>query len=122
MPALRQADPFRLRSDGPGFENALQLWHGPIRLMIVLERFKGWEIGALWEDLKFYVGHRRDFERISVVGHSRLEEWGTLLSRPFFGAKMRFFDVEDRDTAAAWLSEGKGEGRSGLEENTEKLK
>lgn len=87
----------------PELENALRLRPDKLRLMIVLEGFLGWEIGALWEDLKFDVRHRNDFGRIAVLGERRLEAWGTVLSKPFIGAEMRFFDIEERDAARAWL-------------------
>lgn len=89
----------------PEIENALKLREGPLRMMILLEDFRGWEIGALWQDLKFDVRHADDFGRIAVLGDSTLEEWGTTLSNPFFGAEMRYFDLQDRTAARAWLSE-----------------
>lgn len=93
----------------PEIENELALHDAPLRLMIVLEDFQGWEIAALWQDLKFDVRHARDFSRIAVLGDSTLEEWGTALSKPFFGAEMKYFDLQQRAAARAWLSEGGGE-------------
>lgn len=87
----------------PELENALRLRKAPLRMMIVLEDFRGWEIGALWKDLRFDVKHGDDFGRIAVVGESKLEEWGTYLSEPFSGANMRYFDQADRGDARAWL-------------------
>ena len=90
----------------PEIENALSLGDGPTRILIVLEDFRGWDIPGLWEELKFDVKHGQDFGRIAVVGDSRLEEWGTRLSRPFFGAEVRYFDLDDVEEARAWLSDG----------------
>lgn len=90
----------------PELENELQLGRKPLRLMIVLEDFRGWEIGGLWEELRFDARHGDDFGRIAVVGESKLEEWGTRLSKPFLGADMRYFDRDERAAARAWLSEG----------------
>jgi hypothetical protein len=89
----------------PELENELQLHGRPLRLMIVLEDFRGWEIEALWAELRFDIAHGDDFGRIAVVGESGLEEWGTRLSKPFFGSEVRYFDRSDRAAAAAWLSE-----------------
>ena len=89
----------------PKLENALKLRPGKRRLMILLEDFRGWDLRALWEELKFDVRHWNDFGRIAVVGQSRLQEWGTRLSKPLSGARMRYYDAEDRDMARAWLSE-----------------
>jgi len=90
----------------PELENALALAKRPLRLLIVLEDFHGWEIGGLWEELRFDVRHKDDFGRIAVVGDSKLEQWGTYFSKPFFGAEMRYFDWNDRGEAEAWLAGG----------------
>lgn len=89
----------------PEIENALQLNDAPLRLMVVLEDFRGWEIAGLWQELKFDVTRGDDFGRIAVLGESTLEEWGTILSKPFFGAEVRYFDLGDRAAARAWLAE-----------------
>jgi len=91
----------------PQIENELLLRDDPLRLMIVLEGFRGMDIAALWEDLKFEVRHSGDFGRVAVLGESRWEEWATVLSRPFLGSEMRYFDLDDRPAARAWLSEGR---------------
>jgi hypothetical protein len=91
----------------PEIENELLLRDDSLLLMIVLEDFRGWDIAALWEDLKFDVRHSGDFGRIAVLGNSTLEKWGTTLSKPFLGSEMRYFDLKDRAAARAWLSEGR---------------
>lgn len=91
----------------PEIENALVLRDQPLRMMIVLEDFRGWDSGGLWEDLKFDVRHASDFGRIAVLGDSKLEEWGTRLTMPFMGSEVRYFDIGDRATARAWLAEGR---------------
>jgi len=88
----------------PELEHALELSQGALRVMIRLEDFRGWEIGALWRELEFDLKHRGDFGRIAVIGESRLEEWGTTLSAPFAKAEMRFFPTEREDEAEAWLA------------------
>ena len=88
----------------PELEHAMELSEGPLRVLIRLEDFRGWEIGALWRELEFDLKHRGDFGRIAVIGESRLEEWGTTLSAPFAKAEMRFFPTEREDEAEAWLA------------------
>src|SRR3546814_14803791 len=58
----------------PEIENALVLRDEPLRLMIVLEDFRGWYIAALWEDLKLDFSHSGDLGRIPWLGESKLEE------------------------------------------------
>ena len=98
----------------PELENALALARGPLRVLVRLEDFRGWEIGALWRELSFGLEHRGDFGRIAVVGETRLEEWGAALAAPFAGAEMRFFPTERGDEAEAWLASApaaaRGEG------------
>lgn len=89
----------------PELEHELALHDGALRLLVVLEDFRGWEIGALWEELRFDIRHGNDFGRVAVVGESKWEEWGTRLSKPFFGAQVRYFDRAERDQAQAWLAE-----------------
>ncbi len=89
----------------PELEHALALSEGPLRVMIRLEDFRGWEIGALWRELEFDLKYRTDFGRIAVIGETALEKWGTLLSAPFSNAQMQFFPASREADAAAWLAE-----------------
>ncbi|SIO47487.1 SpoIIAA-like [Rhodovulum sp. ES.010] len=91
----------------PELEHAIDLATGALRLLIRLEDFRGWDISALWRDLKFDLKHRGDFGRIAVVGETSLEEWGTALSAPFAKAEMRFFPVAEEALARTWLDEGR---------------
>ena len=89
----------------PELEHAMDLSEGPLRVMIRLEDFQGWEIGALWAELEFDLKYRGDFGRIAVIGEKRLEEWGTSLSAPFARAQMRFFPAGREAEAEAWLAQ-----------------
>jgi hypothetical protein len=48
------------------FGHTVDLANGSLRVLLRLEDFKGWEIGALWEELKFDARHLRDFGRIAL--------------------------------------------------------
>lgn len=79
---------------------------GPIRLLVLLESFTGWEKGAAWDDTDFFFSHRNDFEKIAVVGNPRWE--AEVLA--FTGAGLRkgpvkFFDGTGESAARAWLAE-----------------
>jgi len=87
----------------PEIEQALELANEPLKLMIRLEDFEGWEIGGLWEDMVFSVKRRDAFGRIAVIGESTLEKWGTKLAAPFAGSELRFFPQESEDAARKWL-------------------
>ena len=96
----------------PELEHAMELSDGPLRILMRLEDFQGWEIGALWRELEFDLKHRGDFGRIAVLGETALEKWGTTLSAPFAKAEMRFFPMDCEEDALDWL----GLARSGNDE------
>ena len=88
----------------PEIEHAMTLSQAPLRVMLRLEDFHGWEIGALWQELKFDLKHRGDVARIAVIGETRLEEWAARLSTPFAPAEMRFFSTAQEAEADTWLA------------------
>lgn len=87
----------------PEIEHALGLADGPLRVMIRLEDFEGWEIGGLWQELKFEMKHRGEFGRVAVIGEGLLEQWGAMLAAPFAGAELRFFPGDREQEARDWL-------------------
>lgn len=88
----------------PELDQAIALREGQPRLLILLEDFRGWEIEALWPELRTDLKYRSDFDRVAVAGESNLEHWATVLSKPFFRAEVRYFDRDDLAAAEAWLS------------------
>lgn len=75
----------------------------PVRILIEMDNFRGWDIAGLWEDIKFDVSHYNDIGRVAIVGDKTWEEWGTTLSKPFTKAEMRYFDKSDKTEARNWL-------------------
>ncbi len=52
-----------------------------VRVVVFLaENFSGWEIGAAWDDARFGIQHRNDFEKMAVVGGSKWVKWATKIS------------------------------------------
>ena len=90
----------------PVLENAIRIATAPLRIMVVLEGFQGWDIDALWQELRFDLRHRDDLGRVAILGESKLEEWLSRLSKPFFDAEIRYFDSADRTAARDWLLAG----------------
>jgi hypothetical protein len=78
---------------------------GKLRALVELEHFHGWESGAILEELRFDVAHRKDFDRVAVVGDHKWQDWAIRLTAPFFSGTMRFFDHRRRDEAEAWVRE-----------------
>jgi len=88
----------------PAVETALQS-HGKVRLLAQFEDFRGWDLHAMWDDIKFATQHCADVERIALVGDKKWEEWMAKVCRPFTLAKLRYFDVHDINAAWEWLKE-----------------
>jgi SpoIIAA-like len=86
----------------PEFEGIART-RGPLRLLIELDDFRGWDLPALWEELKFDVAHRRDMASVAIVGDKGWQKWVTLLSKPFFRAHVRYFERDQAADARAWL-------------------
>lgn len=76
--------------------------YGNLRLLIILENFQGWTAGALWEDIKFDFKHFHDFDKIALVGDRNWEKTATLFLKPFTGAELSYFTMEDLDEARNW--------------------
>ena len=80
--------------------------HGKIRIFIEMTRFKGWTLGAAWEDLKLGCKHFNHIERIAIVGDRQWEKAMVKLCRPFTRARIRYFDIGDLPDANDWIHEG----------------
>ena len=77
--------------------------HGKIRLLFDMHDFHGWEVGALWEDLKFGWGHFRDIERLAMVGETKWQAGMSTFCKPFTRAEIRYFDRREADKVLPWL-------------------
>lgn len=79
---------------------------GKVRLLAQFEDFHGWDLHALWDDIKFATKHCLDLERIAMVGDRKWEEWMAKVCKPFTMATVKYFDVSKKDDALTWLKEG----------------
>ena len=76
------------------------------RLLVILENFEGWERGADWNDLDFYISHGRKISRIAIVAEPHWEA----LALAFAGAGVRrtpvkFFPPGELEQARSWLAD-----------------
>lgn len=76
---------------------------GPVRVLIELHDFHGWDLHAAWDDLKLGVTHYSDFERMAMVGENKWEEWMAKLGKPFAKGEIRYFDAHEIEEAWEWL-------------------
>ena len=87
----------------PVVEQAIEA-HRKISLVVEMTDFKGWGLGALWEDIKFDARHFGDFERIAMIGEKQWEAAMAFFCKPFTSADVRFFDHAHVQEAIAWAS------------------
>ena len=78
---------------------------GKVRLLAEFHDFHGWDLHALWDDIKFSTTHCTKIERIALVGDKTWEKWMAAVCKPFTMAKVRYFDVADVGAARTWLQE-----------------
>ena len=78
---------------------------GTIRVLAQLDDFHGWDLHALWDDIKFSTTHCTKIERIALVGDKAWEKWMAKVCKPFTMAKIRYFDVSEIAPAKEWLEE-----------------
>jgi hypothetical protein len=78
---------------------------GTVRLLAQFQDFHGWDLHALWDDIKFSTTHCTKIERIALVGEKTWEKWMAAVCKPFTMAKIRYFDSAEVETAMAWLAE-----------------
>lgn len=83
----------------------LFLEYKKLSFCIKLENFAGFELSALWDDIKFDMKHKGQFGKVAVVGESSLEKWATRFSSLFFSDDMRFFYADQEDQARSWVAQ-----------------
>ena len=76
------------------------------RLLAILENFEGWDRGADWNDLDFYISHGHKISKIAIVAERRWES----LALAFAGAEVRrtpvkCFPPNELGQARGWLAE-----------------
>jgi hypothetical protein len=88
----------------PEFERLIAQ-HGKLRMLFDMTGFHGWEIGAMWEDLKLGINHFSDIEKLAMVGEKQWQHGMATFCKPFTGAAVRYFDHADAAEARKWLAE-----------------
>jgi hypothetical protein len=76
--------------------------HGKLNVLFHMVDFHGWDVAAMWDDIKFDVKHFSDIQRLAMVGDNQWEKAISVLARPFTTAKVRFFESAAIDEARIW--------------------
>jgi len=88
----------------PAIDDAIA-HHGKARLLAEFHDFHGWDMHALWDDIKFSTTHCTKIEKIALVGEKSWEKWMAKVCKPFTMAKIQYFDAGHVDDAWKWLQE-----------------
>ncbi len=88
----------------PRLESAIQE-QGKVRLLCQVEEdFQGMEAGAMWDDTKFGMKHRKDFEKMALVGGTRWMDWLMKLFSPLMEGELKAFSQEQLQEAWEWVT------------------
>jgi hypothetical protein len=86
----------------PNFEAAISNIKEPhVKMLVDIVKLEGWDLQAAWDDLKFGLKHNNDFEKIAVVGHEGIYEYGVKVANWFTHYEMEYF--HDLAQAKQWL-------------------
>jgi len=77
--------------------------YGKARLLLDMGDFHGLEAAALWDDTRFGLSHRNDFEKMGVIGGPRWVEWGVKLAAMVVSGEIRSFSPGEREEALNWI-------------------
>ena len=83
---------------------ALELGDKKLRvLMLIDETFTGWDLNSAWDITVMDFSHRKNFDKIAVVGAPRWEDWCVKLAGLLMKGELRAFPREQLPQARAWL-------------------
>ena len=78
----------------------------PVRLFIRIVSIDGITPRAMLKDITAYIRHARHVERVAVVGEGDYAEglW-VRMADPFMKAKVKYFPLEEIETAENWIKQ-----------------
>jgi hypothetical protein len=78
--------------------------HGKVRCVYFMDAgFQGWKLGAMWDDAKFGIKHKNDFEKIAVIGGPKWAEWATKLASHLMSGEVKTYTIDQLDEAWSWI-------------------
>jgi len=86
----------------PGIERLIRD-RGKLRILVTMHEFDGWDLGALWEEIKREWKHFADVERLAIVSEETWQRRMACFCKPFTAAKLRHFTFDRLEQAYTWL-------------------
>lgn len=78
--------------------------HGKARVLFDMgNEFHGWEPAAAWDDARFGLAHRSDFEKMGIVGGPQWVGWGLKLGALLMSGEIKSFTREQQAEALEWI-------------------
>lgn len=93
----------------PRFDGLIDKYGG-INVLFIMIDFGGFELWALWEDIKMDWERYTSIERLGMVGEESWEEWMHRFCKPFTSAESKYFDAEYTEQAREWVINGSESG------------
>ncbi|MEW5856587.1 MAG: STAS/SEC14 domain-containing protein [Cyanobacteriota bacterium] len=88
----------------PTLKELMNRDHGKIRLLCLMdEEFASVEAGAMWDDAKFFLLHKNDFEKMAIVGGPKWIELIMRLFAPLMKGDVKTFSVNQLREAWDWI-------------------
>ena len=79
--------------------------HGKARLLLDMgDEFHGWEAAAAWDDARFGLAHRNDFEKMGVIGGPKWVEWSLTIGALAISGEIKSFPAGERGQALRWIN------------------
>lgn len=78
---------------------------GKVNVLAQFHDFHGWDMKALWDDIKFSTTHCTKIKKIALVGEKTWEKWMAKVCVPFTMAKIKYFGANELDAARKWMDE-----------------
>lgn len=78
--------------------------YGRVRCVYFMDSgFEGWTLGAIWDDTKFGVKHKDDFEKCAIVGGPKWAQWGSKLVSHLISVDLQTYSPDQIDEAWNWI-------------------
>ena len=79
--------------------------HGKARLLLNMgDEFHGWTAAAAWDDAHFGLPHRKDFEKIGVIGGPKWVEWSFKIGKLVMSGEIKSFSSSEHEKALRWIA------------------
>jgi len=72
-------------------------------LYYLSDEFEGFELGAMWDDLKYAGGHHDKFDKIALVGGPKWVEWTSKVCGHLVTPEMKTFAEDQLAEAWQWI-------------------